>query len=63
MTDSEKLAVLVEFLKKEANEPCWDMYAEDYYAGGNEDDAFYGGVDAGRVEVAAEALALIGEPD
>lgn len=65
MTDTEKLAVLVAFLKKEAAENCWDIYDDDFcvndFSGGNEDDAMYGGMQVGRVSCADAALLLIGE--
>jgi hypothetical protein len=51
---------LVDFLQKIIDGGCWDTDEEDFivddYAGGNVDDAFSGGVDVGRVELAQNLL-------
>lgn len=47
-------------LVKIANRPCWNTKREDFcvddYAGGNADDAFYGGENVGEVNLARSLL-------
>lgn len=53
----------VEKIKKIAEERCWaddpDFLVDDY-AGGNEDDAYYGGERAGEIQFARTVLDAIG---
>lgn len=53
----------VEQIKKIAEERCWaddpDFLVDDY-AGGNEDDAYYGGERAGEIQFARTLLDTIG---
>jgi hypothetical protein len=55
---------IIEFLKKVIEDGCWeyeDGDTVDDFAGGNVDDAFYGGVACGRVDLAKEILAKLEE--
>lgn len=50
---------LIEKLTKLGNKIAWDddpEFVPDDYAGGNIDDAFYGGKDAGEIDLAREIL-------
>lgn len=58
-----------ESLKKMARRRCWwenengevdDDFAIDDYAGGNIDDAYYGGVEDGNTKIAREVLSELG---
>lgn len=54
---------LIEELKKLAGEEVWSDdpdFAIDDYAGGNIDDAFYGGERCGRTKLAREILEKLG---
>ncbi len=54
---------LIQKLKKIASRKCWsddEEFIPDDYAGGNIDDAYSGGVDDGRVDMAREILAELG---
>lgn len=53
----------VQEIKKIAEQQCWSDDPEflvDDYAGGNEDDAYYGGERAGEVQFARTLLDVIG---
>lgn len=51
-------------LKKLAGETCWsddeDFVVNDY-SSGNEDAAYYGGCDDGKIKLAREILEMMGE--
>lgn len=54
---------VIELLKQLASKECWldvDDFNADDYSGGNFDDAFSGGVDAGRVDLARDLLNMMG---
>lgn len=57
-------AALIEKLKKLAGRDCWDE-RDDFnpcdLSGGNYDDAYYGGVEDGKADIAREVLDEIGE--
>lgn len=54
---------LIEELKEIALQQAWDDdedFMADDYAGGNIDDAFYGGHRSGRIDMAREVLINLG---
>lgn len=54
---------LIERLKKLAEKGCWsdnEDFAIDDYAGGNVDDAFYGGERSGEITLARDILDFLG---
>jgi hypothetical protein len=53
---------IIEKLKLLAEKRCWsddENFMVDDYAGGNEDDAYYGGVDTGEIWLAREILNMM----
>ena len=55
----------IDKLKVIAREEAWDDnedFSIDDYAGGNQDDAFYGGQRSGEINLAREVLTMLGEP-
>lgn len=59
---------LIEKLKKLAEKSCWadkidgDKYNIDDYAGGNVDDAYFGGYNSGEILLARDILTEMGMP-
>jgi hypothetical protein len=56
-------AEMREMLEKIAGEKAWnddEDFCVDDYAGGNEDDAFYGGERAGEIHLARRLLEMFG---
>lgn len=57
---------VIELLNGLAEQDSWsddvDFMIDDY-AGGNLDDAYYGGFKDGQIDLAREILELIGDPD
>ena len=56
-------AELIAELKKIAKRKCWcdeEYFIPDDYAGGNMDDAYAGGYEDGRAEVARTVLEALG---
>lgn len=54
---------IIEFLKSIAKEKAWDDdedFIVDDYAGGNVDDAFYGGQRSGCIDLARDILVMLG---
>lgn len=62
---------MIELLKKMAKRKCWsdefnadegEIFRVDDFAGGNIDDAYFGGVEDGKSELARSVLNCIGIP-
>ena len=54
---------MMELLEKLAKRDCWSDNPEDFnpmdFSGGNFDDAYFGGVEDGKAELARELLSML----
>lgn len=58
---NEQLSLLIETLKEEIRQPHWDVENDPEFCvidwcGGNYDDAYEGGINVGRAQLARELL-------